>query len=316
MEIFAWIVLAIAAIIVLSLIMGSFFTVNTAQMAVITRFSKFLRVADPGLNWKMPYFDSVAGMVSLRVNQITLTMETKTKDNVFVTIPISVQNRVRPEKVYDAFYKLSDPVAQIKSYVEQVILGHVPGMTLDEVFASQSSIAAAVKQELDADMATFGYEIVNVLVTDIVPDAKVKSAMNDINAAQREQTAAQARGEAEKILKVKQAEAEAQSKALQGEGVARQRQAIIQGLQASVEQFKSAVEGSTARDVMAMVLLTQYFDTLRDIGTQGRSNTILLPNQPGTVNDLLTQIMAGFEASKPNFDGNGHSVPSPLSSAR
>ena len=178
----------------------------------------------------MPYFDTVAGMVSLRVNQITLTMETKTKDNVFVTIPISVQNRVRPEKVYDAFYKLSDPVAQIKSYVEQVILGHVPGMTLDEVFATQSSIAAAVKQELDADMSTFGYEIVNVLVTDIVPDAKVKSAMNDINAAQREQVAANARGEAEKILVVKKAEAEAESKALQGQGIANQRKAIIEGL--------------------------------------------------------------------------------------
>ena len=169
-------------------------------------------------------------MVSLRVNQITLTMETKTKDNVFVTIPISVQNRVRPEKVYDAFYKLSDPVAQIKSYVEQVILGHVPGMTLDEVFASQSSIAAAVKQELDADMAAFGYEIVNVLVTDIVPDAKVKSAMNDINAAQREQVAANARGEADKILVVKKAEAEAESKALQGQGIANQRKAIVEGL--------------------------------------------------------------------------------------
>ena len=141
-----------------------------------------------------------------------------------------MQNRVRPEKVYDAFYKLSDPVAQIKSYVEQVILGHVPGMTLDEVFASQSSIAAAVKQELDADMATFGYEIVNVLVTDIVPDQKVKSAMNDINAAQREQVAANARGEAEKILVVKKAEAEAESKALQGQGIANQRKAIIEGL--------------------------------------------------------------------------------------
>ena len=184
--------LAVVGMIALSTIMGSFFTVSTAQVAVITRFGKFLRVAEPGLNWKMPYFDTVAGVVSLRVNQITLTMETKTKDNVFVTIPISVQNRVRPEKVYDAFYKLSDPVAQIKSYVEQVILGHVPGMTLDEVFATQSSIAAAVKQELDADMSTFGYEIVNVLVTDIVPDAKVKSAMNDINAAQREQVAANA----------------------------------------------------------------------------------------------------------------------------
>ncbi len=215
-----WIPLAIVAFIVLYLILGSFFTVRTAEVAVITRFGKFLRVAQPGLNWKRPFFDSVTGTVSLRVNQITLTMETKTKDNVFVTIPISVQNRVRPEKVYDAYYKLSDPVAQIKSYVEQVILGHVPGMTLDEVFASQSSIAAAVKQELDADMATFGYEIVNVLVTDIVPDAKVKSAMNDINAAQREQVAANARGEAEKILVVKKAEAEAESKALQGQGIA------------------------------------------------------------------------------------------------
>ncbi len=152
---------------------------------------------------------------------------------------ISVQNRVRPEKVYDAFYKLSDPMQQIQAYVEQVILGHVPGMTLDEVFASQSGIAAAVKQELDADMAGFGYEIVNVLVTDIVPDAKVKSAMNDINAAQREQVAANARGEAEKILVVKKAEAEAQSKALQGQGIANQRRAIIEGLQGSIEQFQS-----------------------------------------------------------------------------
>jgi len=200
MEALGLIAVGMLGLLVLYTIFGSFFTVSTAQVAVITRFGKFLRVAEPGLNWKSPFFDSVSGVVSLRVNQITLTMETKTKDNVFVTIPISVQNRVRPEKVYDAFYKLANPAAQIQSYVEQVILGHVPGMTLDEVFASQSSIAQAVKQELDADMAGFGYEIVNVLVTDIVPDAKVKSAMNDINAAQREQVAANARGEAEKIL--------------------------------------------------------------------------------------------------------------------
>src|SRR6202162_705034 len=196
------IVLFIIFLIVLFAVLGSFFTVNTAQVAVITRFGRFLRVADPGLSCKWPFIDGVASRISLRVNQITLTMETKTKDNVFVTIPISVQNRVRPEKVFDAFYKLSDPTAQIKSYVEQVILGHVPGMTLDEVFASESSSASAVRQELDADMALFGYEIVNVLVTDIVPDAKVKSAMNDINAAQREQVAANVRGEAEKILVV------------------------------------------------------------------------------------------------------------------
>ncbi len=283
--------LAVVILIALSTIMGSFFTVSTAQMAVITRFGKFLRVAEPGLNWKMPYFDTVAGVVSLRVNQITLTMETKTKDNVFVTIPISVQNRVRPEKVFDAFYKLSDPVAQIKSYVEQVILGHVPGMTLDEVFATQSSIAAAVKQELDADMSTFGYEIVNVLVTDIVPDSKVKSAMNDINAAQREQVAANARGEAEKILVVKKAEAEAESKALQGQGIANQRKAIIEGLQVSIEQFQKVVDGASSRDVMQLVLVTQYFDTLKSIGESDRTNTLFLSHAPGSVKEVSDQIL-------------------------
>jgi regulator of protease activity HflC (stomatin/prohibitin superfamily) len=291
MDIVLLILLALVAIIVLSLILGSFFTVSTAQVAVITRFGKFLRTAEAGLNWKAPYIDSVAGIVSLRVNQITLTMETKTRDNVFVTIPISVQNRVRPEKVFDAFYRLSDPVAQIKSYVEQVILGHVPGMTLDEVFASQSSIAAAVKQELDADMAAFGYEIVNVLVTDIVPDAKVKSAMNDINAAQREQVAATARGEADKILVVKKAEAEAESKALQGQGIANQRKAIIEGLQTSVEQFQKAVEGATAKEVMQLVLVTQYFDTLKSIGENDKTSTLFLPHSPAAVKDVSDQIL-------------------------
>src|SRR5579863_3336605 len=275
----------------LSTILGSFFTVNTAQMAVVTRFGKFLKVAEPGLNWKMPYLDTVAGMVSLRVNQINLTMETKTKDNVFVTIPISVQNRVRPEKVFDAFYKLANPSQQIQSYVEQVILGHVPGMTLDEVFASQSSIALAVKQELDADMAGFGYEIVNVLVTDIVPDAKVKSAMNDINAAQREQVAANARGEAEKILVVKKAEAEAESKALQGQGIANQRRAIIEGLQNSIEQFQKAVEGATPKDVMQLVLVTQYFDTLKSIGESDKTNTLFLAHSPAAVKEVSDQIL-------------------------
>jgi regulator of protease activity HflC (stomatin/prohibitin superfamily) len=269
----------------------SFFTVSTAQVAIVTRFGKFLRVAEPGLNWKWPFIDRVAGRVSLRVNQITLTMETKTKDNVFVTIPISVQNRVRPEKAFDAYYRLSDPVQQIQAYVEQVILGHVPGMTLDEVFASQSGIAAAVKQELDADMAGFGYEIVNVLVTDIVPDAKVKSAMNDINAAQREQVAANARGEAEKILVVKKAEAEAQSKALQGQGIANQRKAIIEGLQGSIEQFQKTIAGTSTSEVMQLVLVTQYFDTIKSIGEMDKTNTLFLSHSPGAVRDISDQIL-------------------------
>lgn len=277
--------------IVLVVVLGSFFTVSTAQVAVIARFGKFRRVAEPGLNWKWPIIDKVAGRVSLRVNQINLTMETKTKDNVFVTIPISVQNRVRPEKAFDAFYKLSNPTEQIQSYVEQVILGHVPGMTLDEVFASQSGIATAVKQELDADMAGFGFEIVNVLVTDIVPDAKVKSAMNDINAAQREQVAANARGEAEKILVVKKAEAEAESKALQGQGIANQRKAIIAGLQGSIDQFKKAVEDATTSEVMQLVMVTQYFDTIKSIGENDKTNTLFLSHSPAAVRDISDQIL-------------------------
>lgn len=285
------IVVSFLAFVVVCAVIGSFFTVSTAQVAIVTRFGKFLCVAMPGLNWKVPFIDTVAGRMSLRVNQITLTMETKTKDNVFVTIPISVQNRVRPEKVYDAFYKLSNPGEQIQSYVEQVILGHVPSMTLDEVFASQAGIAAAVKQELDADMAGFGYEIVNVLVTDIVPDAKVKSAMNDINAAQREQVAANARGEAEKILVVKKAEAEAESKALQGQGIANQRKAIIEGLQGSIEQFQKAVGDATTSDVMQLILVTQYFDTLKSIGDSDKTNTLFLSHSPAAVKDISDQVM-------------------------
>ena len=282
-----WIPAGIVGLVVLSAILGSFFTVQTARAVVVTRFGKFLRVAEAGLNWKVPFIDAVAGTLSLRVTQINLTMETKTKDNVFVTIPISVQNRVRAEKVFDAFYKLTDPAAQIKSYVEQVILGHVPGMTLDEVFANQSSIAMAVKKELDADMAGFGYEIVNVLVTDIVPDAKVKSAMNDINAAQREQVAAAARGEAE-------------SKALQGQGIANQRKAIVEGLQSSIEQFQKAVVGATAQDVMQLVMVTQYFDTLKSIGESDRTNTLFLTHSPGAVSDVGQQVLQSILAANPS----------------
>lgn len=268
----------------------SYFTVRTSEMGVVERFGKFARTAQPGLNFKIPLIERVAGKATLRVTQINLVMETKTSDNVFVTIPISVQNRIRPDNVFDAFYKLANPAEQIKSYVEQVILGHVPSMTLDQVFASQSSIAMAVKKELDVDMSAFGYEIVNVLVTDIVPDAKVKSAMNDINAAQREQVAATARGEAEKILVVKKAEAEAESKALQGQGIANQRRAIIEGLQTSIEGFQKVVGTTSAAEVMQLVLVTQYFDTLKAIGEGDHTNTLFLSHSPNTVADVSRQI--------------------------
>jgi regulator of protease activity HflC (stomatin/prohibitin superfamily) len=292
------IVLAVVAIFVLVTILKTMYTVRTYSAGVVERFGKFNRVARPGLQFLLPYCETVR-LIDLQVRQAVVNVETKTKDNVFVTIPVSVQYQVVEAKVFDAYYKLSDPQRQIESYVFNSILGHVPTLTLDEAFEQMQQISAAVKKDLDDVMDTFGYNILRALVTDIVPDAKVKAAMNDINAAQREQIAAQARGEADKILKVKQAEAEAESKALQGDGVARQRQAIIKGLQSSVEQFKSAVEGSTAQDVMAMVLMTQYFDTLREVGVTGKSATILLPSSPGTVNDLMTQILAGFQAAKP-----------------
>jgi regulator of protease activity HflC (stomatin/prohibitin superfamily) len=290
------ILMIFAAFIVLLAFLGSFFTVQSAEAAVVTRFGQFLRSAGPGLNFKLPFIEAIQGRVSLRVEQIVLTMETKTRDNVFVTIPISVQTQVRPEKIYEAFYSLADPTAQIRAYVEQVVLGHVPGMTLDEVFASQTSIAQAVKQELDTDMAGFGFRIVNVLVTDIIPDTKVKAAMNDINAAQREQVAANARGEAEKILVVKKAEAEAESKALQGQGIANQRKAIIEGLSTSIESFQKALGTATAEDVMQLVLITQYFDTLKSIGDNGKTNTLFLSHTPGAVQEIGDQILASMKA--------------------
>ena len=298
LAVFLFIIVAIVAIFVLVTVLKTMYTVRTYSAGVVERFGKFNRIAHPGLQFLLPYCENVR-MVDLQVRQAVVNDETKTKDNVFVTIPVSVQYQVVESKVFDAYYKLSNPQAQIESYVFNSILGHVPTLTLDEAFEQMQQISGAVKRDLDEVMDTFGYNILRALVTDIVPDAKVKAAMNDINAAQREQIAAQARGEADKILKVKQAEAEAESKALQGDGVARQRQAIIKGLQASVEQFKSAVEGSTARDVMAMVLLTQYFDTMREVGVMGKTSTIFLPSSPGTVNDLMTQIMAGFQVAKP-----------------
>jgi regulator of protease activity HflC (stomatin/prohibitin superfamily) len=271
--------------------------VRTYSAGVVERFGKFNRVARPGLQFLLPWCETVR-LVDLQVRQAVVNVETKTKDNVFVTIPVSVQYQVVEAKVFDAYYKLSNPQSQIESYVFNSILGHVPTLTLDEAFEQMQQISGAVKRDLDEVMDNFGYNILRALVTDIVPDAKVKAAMNDINAAQREQIAAQARGEADKILKVKQAEAEAESKALQGDGTARQRQAIIKGLQQSVEEFKGAVEGSTAKDVIAMVLMTQYFDTLREVGVTGKSSTIFLPSSPGTVNDMMTQILAGFQAAK------------------
>ncbi len=303
---FLVVLLIILAIVALVTILKTLFTVRTYTAGVVERFGKFNRIVRPGLHALIPYAERVF-FVDLQVKQAQFSVETKTHDNVFVQIPVSVQYQILDEKIYDAFYKLSAPQKQIESFVFNSILGHVPKLSLDETFEQQSGISVAVKVELDSIMSGFGFNILTALVTDIIPDVKVKTAMNDINAAQRAQVAAQARGEAEKILKVKQAEAEAQSKALQGQGIAAERQAIIDGLRSSIEHFRESVPGATAEDVMALVLLTQYFDTLKDIGTKAGASTIFLPNNPGAANEFLTQILAGLRGNM----GNATNAPTP-----
>src|ERR1700739_4245489 len=286
------ILVIVIAFIALGALLGSFFTINTAERGIVERFNKFSRVAGPGLSLKIPFIEAVH-KVDMRVQELPFKIETKTKDNVFVVIPVSVQYQVLADKVSDAYYKLTDPQKQIESYVYNVILGHVPKLALDEAYLEKDQIAKAVKDELDATMENFGFSIVRALVTDIVPDARVKTAMNEINAARREQEAALAKGEADKTIAVKKAEAEAASKRLQGEGVAAQRKAIIDGLSESFEGFQKAVVGSSSHDVMSLVLLTQYLDTLKEIGVSAKTNPLLLPHSPGALKDLFSQIRDG-----------------------
>src|SRR5262245_59903820 len=248
----------------------------------------------PGLNVKVPLIDHIAGRLNLRVQQLPVKVETKTEDNVFVHVIVAVQYYVLPEKVYEAFYKLSDPERQITAFVFDVARARVPRLKLDEVFDEEEQVAVADQNELAHVMGDFGYGIVKALVTDIDPDHKVKEAMNEINAAQRLRVAATEKGEAERILKVKAAEAEAQSKALQGKGIADQRKAIVDGLRESVDVFQRSVPGATAHDVMNLVLMTQYFDTLKEVGQHSRTNTILIPHSPGTLSDIAQQIRSSM----------------------
>src|SRR5580692_5995762 len=289
-ETFFLLIVAVIAFLVLSIFLGSFFTVQTAEVAIVQRLGKFARVAGPGLNWKTPFIENVVRRMSMKVLQFDVQVETKTQDNVFVQIPVSIQYKVLPEGVESAFYKLSDPVKQIESMVYNVVLGHVPKMKLDDTFLNQADIATDLRDNLDASMKEYGYSIVKVLISDIVPDTKVKAAMNDINAAQREREATVSRAETNKLLLVKQAEAEAESKRLQGEGIANQRKAIIAGLKDSVEDFAKTVPGSTPQDVMQLVLMTQYFDTLKEVAANDHTNTILIPHTPNTLTDIFSQI--------------------------
>ncbi|KAI4347623.1 hypothetical protein L6164_008421 [Bauhinia variegata] len=269
--------------------------VEQSNVAIKEQFGKFNDVLEPGchcLPWCFGY--QVAGRLSLRVQQLDVRCETKTKDNVFVNVVASVQYRAMAEKASDAFYRLSNTRGQIQSYVFDVIRASVPKLELDAVFEQKNDIARAVEDELEKAMSTYGFEIVQTLIVDIEPDVNVKRAMNEINAAARLRLAANEKAEAEKILQIKKAEGEAESKYLSGLGIARQRQAIVDGLRDSVLAFSENVPGTTAKDVMDMVLVTQYFDTMKEIGATSKSSSVFIPHGPGAVKDIATQIRDGL----------------------
>ncbi|KAL1211321.1 Hypersensitive-induced response protein 3 [Cardamine amara subsp. amara] len=278
--------------------MGNLFCcvlVKQSDVAIKERFGKFQKVLNPGLQF-VPWVigDYVAGSLTLRLQQLDVQCETKTKDNVFVTVVASIQYRVLVDKASDAFYRLSNPTTQIKAYVFDVIRACVPKLNLDDVFEQKNEIAKSVEEELDKAMTAYGYEILQTLIIDIEPDQQVKRAMNEINAAARMRVAASEKAEAEKIIQIKRAEGEAESKYLSGLGIARQRQAIVDGLRDSVLGFAGNVPGTSAKDVLDMVMMTQYFDTMRDIGAHSKSSAVFIPHGPGAVADVATQIRNGL----------------------
>jgi len=279
----------------LFVLFSSFFTVKQQTAIIVERFGKFLSIRQSGLQLKIPLIDRIAGRVNLKIQQLDVIIETKTKDNVFVKLKVSVQFMVVKDTVYDAFYKLEYPHDQITSYVFDVVRAEVPKLKLDDVFERKDDIAIAVKRELNEAMTTYGYTIINTLVTDIDPDIQVKNAMNRINAADREKTVAEFEAEASRIRIVAKAKAEAESKRLQGQGIADQRREIAKGLVESVDVLNKV--GINSQEASALIVVTQHYDTLQAIGADTNSNLILLPNSPQAGSDMLNNMVASFTAS-------------------
>jgi regulator of protease activity HflC (stomatin/prohibitin superfamily) len=280
----------------LIIIMSGIFTVKQQTAAILERFGKFHSIKGPGLHFKIPVLDRVAGRISLRVQQLDVLVETKTKDDVFVKLKVSVQYLVLKDAIYDAFYKLESSSEQITSYVFDVIRAEVPKMRLDEVFERKDDIAVAIRRELKEAMNDYGYDIIKALVTDIDPDAEVKHAMNRINAAERIKTAAEHEAEADRIRIVAKARAEAESKRLQGQGIADQRREIAKGLEESVDILNKV--GINSQEASALIVVTQHYDTLQSMGEHSNSNLILLPNTPNAGADMLSQMVTSFAASQ------------------
>jgi|TARA_A100001011_G_scaffold374001_1_gene434001 regulator of protease activity HflC (stomatin/prohibitin superfamily) len=290
-----YLLVPILSILFILLLFGTFFIVKQQSAAVVERFGKFVSIRHSGLQIKIPVIDRVAGRLSLRIQQLDVVVETKTKDDVFVKIKVSVQYKVIKDKVYDAFYKLDYPQDQITSYVFDVVRAEVPKMILDDVFEKKDDIAVAVKGELNDAMQNYGFDIIKTLVTDIDPDAQVKESMNRINASEREKVAAQFEGDAQRILIVERAKAEAESKRLQGQGIADQRREIARGLEDSVKVLNGVDINS--QEASALIVVTQHYDTLQSVGSESNSNLILMPNSPQSGSDMLNNMVASFTAS-------------------
>jgi len=289
---FIWIPVIIFSFFILLMFV---FIVKQQTAAVIERFGRFLSIRNSGLQFKIPIIDRISGRINLRIQQLDVLVETKTKDDVFVKLKISVQFQVIREKVYEAFYKLQSPHDQITSYVFDVVRAVVPKMKLDYVFERKDDIAIAVKQELNEAMVNYGYDIIKTLVTDLDPDTQVKAAMNRINAAEREKVAAEYEAEADRIKIVAKARAEAESKRLQGQGIADQRREIARGLEESVDVLNKV--GINSQEASALIVVTQHYDTLQSIGEATNSNLILLPNSPQAGSNMLNDMIASFVAS-------------------
>lgn len=290
-------VVVLLVVIALLILSGGFFVVRQQTNAVVERFGKFKKISQPGLNFKIPLVDRIAQRVEMRVQQLDLLLETKTKDNVFVSIPVSVQYQV--SDTYSSYYSLANPTEQIRAYVFDRVRSSLSQLELDEAFSSKDSIAQEIEISLSEQMSNYGFRIINSLVTDINPDQRVRESMNSINAAQREREAAIQLAEADKIKLVKQAEAEAESKRLQGEGIASQRKAIIEGL---VHQYESLRDVGIGEQAQEMLLMTQYFDTLAEVAKSSRTQTLMLPSNPSgmaqMMDDIRTSLVAGIKAGE------------------
>lgn len=271
------------------------FTVKQQTAYIIERFGKFYNIRSAGLQFKIPLIDRIAARLSLRIQQLDVVVETKTKDDVFVHLKISVQYQILKDKVYDAYYRLQNPHEQLTAYIFDLVRAEIPKMILDDVFEKKDDIAFAVKRDLQASMLDYGYDIVKALVTDIDPDASVKEAMNRINAAEREKVAAQHEGDAQRILIVERAKAEAESKRLQGKGIADQRREIAKGLEESVDTLNKA--GINPQEASALIVITQHYDTMQAIGATSGSNLILLPNNPNAASNMLNDMTASLLAA-------------------